>query len=85
MKIAIKSINEVGLKEIAEFLRANHKKGADFNRDNLIAWAADAEFQLGEGNDACIEIRSFDSIHGRTQTFTISEAGIDTEFADDGE
>ena len=74
------SINEQGLNEIKEFLAENHKKGGDqFDRDMLLAWAADAEFQLSEGNPASIEIKSFDSIHGRTQEFTISYAGLDAE------
>ena len=74
------SINEQGLNEIKEFLDDNHKKGGGhFDRDMLLAWAADAEFQLSEGNPASIEIKSFDSIHGRTQEFTISDAGLDAE------
>lgn len=74
------TVNEQGLNEIKEFLAANHKRGGDhFDRDMLTAWAADAEFQLAEGNPATIEIKSFDSIHGRTQEFTISDAGLDAE------
>lgn len=74
-----RSVNEVGLAEIKEFLAANHKKGGDhFTRDMLQAWAADAEFQLGEGNPASIEITAPNSIHGRTQEYTISDAGLDT-------
>ena len=76
------AINEQGLKEIKEFLADNHKKGSDhFDRDMLLAWAADAEFQLAEGNSATIEIKSWDSTRGCTQEFTISHAGIDTEAA----
>ncbi len=74
------SVNEQGLNEIKEFLTDNHKKGGDhFDRNMLLAWAADAEFQLSEGNPATIEIKSFDSIHGHTQEFTISDAGLDAE------
>lgn len=72
------TVNEQGLTEIKEFLSANHKKGGNhFTHDMLQAWAADAEFQLAEGNPASIEIKSWDSIHGRTQEFTISPAGLD--------
>lgn len=75
----IKSVNEVGLEEIRQFLVANHKLGDAFDRQMLCAWALDAEFQLGEGNPPSIEIKSWDSVHGYTQEFTISDAGIDTE------
>lgn len=73
----MKKINEKGLKEIEQFLAENHKKGP-FSREMLLAWVADAEFQLAEGNSASIEIRAWDSVHGRAQEFTISDAGIDT-------
>jgi hypothetical protein len=81
MKQFIKhTVNQHGLNEIKQFLAENHKKGGDhFDRAMLLAWAADAEFQLAEGNPATIEIKSFDSIHGRTQEFTISDAGLDAE------
>jgi len=80
MQVNIYSVNENGLQQIADFLAENHKKGAKyFTRDVLRAWAADAEFSLAEGNDAAIEIKSWDSIHGYTQTFTISDEGVDIE------
>jgi hypothetical protein len=74
------TVNEIGLNEIKQFLAENHKKGSDhFTADMLNAWAADAEFQLSEGNPACIEIRSFDCAYGRTMEYTISPAGLDAE------
>ncbi|HAZ3446367.1 TPA: hypothetical protein JD357_005054 [Citrobacter freundii] len=80
MQVTNYTVNEQGLNEIKEFLADNHKKGGDhFDRDMLLAWAADAEFQLAEGNPATIEIKSWDSIHGHTQEFTISDAGLDAE------
>ena len=80
MKAITYTVNEQGLREIKEFLAENHKKGGDhFDRDMLLAWAADAEFQLAEGNGATIEIKSADSIYGRPQVFTISAAGLDSE------
>lgn len=80
MKFINYTVNEAGLGEIKDFLAKNHKKGGDyFTRDMLQAWAADAEFQLGEGNSATIEIRSWDAVRGATIEFTISEAGIDSE------
>ena len=80
MQVTTYTVNEQGLNEIKEFLAANHKKGGDhFTRDMLQAWAADAEFQLSEGNSATIEIKSWDSIHGYTQEYRISDAGLDAE------
>lgn len=78
MKATIKTVNEIGLQEIHAFLAEKHKLGGDhFDRDMLRAWAQDAEFQLGEGNPASIEIRSFDSVSGHTEAYTISDSGID--------
>lgn len=80
MKFKKYTINEHGLNEIREFLEDNHKKcGDNFTREMLQAWAADAEFQLGEGNPASIEIRSFDTISGHTENYTISPEGLDCE------
>jgi hypothetical protein len=78
MKVNQYTVNENGMQQISEFLAANHKQGS-FSDEQIRAWAADAEFQLGEGNPPSIEIRSSDSVHGRTQEFTISDAGIDCE------
>ena len=72
------SINAIGINEIHAFLAANHKLGGDrFTPDMLRAWAAEAEFQLGEGNPPSIEIRSFDSASGHTESFTVSDDGCD--------
>jgi len=80
MKAKIYSVNEQGLIEIKEFLAGNHKKGGDhFTPEMLRAWAADAEFQIREGNHAMIEIRAWDAVSGHTETFTISDAGLDCE------
>lgn len=73
----MQTVNERGLQEIAEFLAENHKRGSEFTRANLLAWAADAEFQLSEGNPACIEIHASASVNGRTQEYTISDEGLD--------
>jgi hypothetical protein len=78
MKTKQYSVNEQGLNEIKGFLASNHKKGGDhFTREMLQAWAADAEFQLAEGNPASIEIRACDAVSGHTETFMISAAGLD--------
>ncbi len=83
MQAAIRTINAAGLAEIAAFLAANHKLGdGHFTSDMLRAWAADAEFQMGEGNTPSIEIKSHDSVSGHTEEFTVSPAGIDTEYVE---
>ena len=79
MKYTIATVNETGLAEIKEFLSQSHKKGGDhFTREMLSTWASEAEFQVGEGNPPTIELHARDSVHGRTQEYTISPAGIDT-------
>ena len=78
-----RTVNAAGLAEIAAFLAANHKKGGDhFTPDMLRAWAAEAEFQLAEGNTPTIELLSWDSVRGYTHCYTISDAGIDTEYVE---
>lgn len=80
MKITTYTVNAAGLNEIKQFLAKNHKLGGDhFNDDMIRAWAQDAEFQLGEGNPASIEIRATDSVHGYTQTYRISTEGLDAK------
>lgn len=84
MKYTTATVNETGLAEIKEFLSQNHKKGGDhFTREMLSAWASEAEFQVGEGNPPTIELHARDSVHGRTQEYTISPAGIDEVEYDD--
>ena len=77
------TINGAGIEEIRAFLVTNHNKpelyeGTDsLTMDMLRAWAREAEFSLSEGNDAGIELKARDSIHGHTQAFTVSAAGVD--------
>lgn len=86
MSIEIKTVNALGLNEIKEFLASHHKKGGEyFSEAMLDAWAADAEFQLAEGNPAMIEIRSWDSVSGATCEYRISDAGLDSETIADEE
>ena len=80
MQATIKTVNAAGLKEIAAFLADNHNLGGEhFTPDMLRAWAADADFSLAEGNGAAIELAARDSVRGVTQTFEVSDAGLDTE------
>lgn len=83
MKALNYTVNDNGLNQIHQFLAEHHKKGGDhFDKSMLLAWAADAEFQLAEGNPASIEIRSWDTVSGHTETFTISDEGLDAEEID---
>lgn len=79
-----RTVNAQGLAEIQEFLYANHKQGKA-SQDGLHAWAADAEFQMGEGNPPCIELKAHESNSGRVIEFEISPAGIDTRVIHDDE
>ena len=73
----MRRVNQQGINEIRQFLAHNHKLGGDhFSPSMLDAWAADAEFQEGEGNGPRIEIVSHDSTSGATVTYTISDAGM---------
>lgn len=82
MQAAIRTINAHGIREIETFLAFHHKKGHHMNQDMLRAWAADAEFQMEEGNTPTIEVRAWDSQSGHTETFTVSEAGVDTQMVE---
>jgi hypothetical protein len=78
MKVQVPSIiNATGKQEILEFLVQNHKLANKLNDENINAWARDAENQLSMGNPPSIEIRSWESVHGYTQEYTVSEGGVD--------
>jgi len=80
VKATIYTVNEAGLAEIKDFLSKKHKMGGDhFTLEMLHAWASEAEFQLGEGNPASIEIGSMYSVSGRPEIYTISDAGLDAQ------
>lgn len=88
--IKVRTVNPVGIREIGEFLGVRFKKAVnsgkgagDFDSSMLAAWAADAEFQLDEGNPPVIEIKHWDSISGATETFEVSPEGVDTRYWDD--
>lgn len=80
MSHTIRTINAQGLAEIRAILAANHKLGGDHFTESMIrAWANQAQFQLNEGNEASIEINSWDNISGHSQEFRLSDAAIDTQ------
>ena len=76
------TINKAGIAEIESFLLKTTHNPNGLSEDMLQAWASAAEFQLGEGNGASIEVYSFFSRSGRTETYTISDAGIDCHESD---
>ena len=82
MKYKTYTVNSRGIEEIRQFLKENHKQ-QEFTDEMLRAWAQEAEFQLGEGNAAAIELKARDSIHGTTQEYRISDAGLDATEHDD--
>jgi len=83
MKITNYSVNDKGIKEIKQFLSNNHKLGgAHFTQEMLYAWAANAEFQLEQGNTPTIELNAWESIYNRAQEFEISDLGIDKEIVE---
>jgi len=72
------TINKIGLAEIHKFLAEKHRLGgAHFDLPMLRAWAADAEFQMAEGNSPTIEIRASDAVSGHAECYKISEEGVD--------
>ena len=83
MKYTYYTVNEIGLGEIHQFLGAHHKRGCDhFGKNELFAWAAQVDYELSKGNAAIIEIRAWDSVSGRNETHTISDAGLDEVVVD---
>ena len=78
MKPTVKFVNEQGIMEMQQFLTKNHKKGHIFRqRSRLMPWKYEAEISFTSGNGAQIEIKWYDSINKLSQTYTISDAGLD--------
>ncbi|TAL87483.1 MAG: hypothetical protein EPN46_03910 [Candidimonas sp.] len=78
-------ITPAGLAEISDILRQKHKTFLNVapTAEQLSAWAAEAEFQLGEGNPASIEIKARDHINGWAQDFNLSAAAVEWAGEDD--
>ena len=78
MKVTKYRINESGLNEIRAFIEKNHKLGDDHSiRKMLMAFAEDAEESKNAGREADIELTRWDSDHGYTMTYTVSDDGFD--------
>lgn len=80
-------ITPAGLAEISSILRQNHQSFLNEapTAEQLSAWAADAEFQLGEGNRASIEIKAHNHVSGYAQDFNLSAAAVEWAGEDDEE
>lgn len=72
-------INQKGLYKIKEFLTGNHRnfQHEQPNKDQLHAWASEAEQHADDGNGCYIEIVSFDSVNCRAQIFELTENCFD--------
>lgn len=80
MEYTTRTINDMGLAEIRAILAKNHKLGGEhFTHSMILAWAADAQLQLDDGNHACIEIKARDHVDGFTQEFRLSTKAFDNE------
>lgn len=78
-----RAVSKEGLREIESFLAEHHKLGADYIAPDMVrSFAADAEFQLAEGNDAAIEIASMHSVSRRTETYTLSASGVEWQICE---
>jgi hypothetical protein len=75
----VKTVNDVGIKQIRLYLESYHELGGDhFTKEMLNAWATDVERSLCENDRAEFEIPSWQSKTGRTVLCRISDEGIDT-------
>ncbi len=65
--------------EIAQIIRNNQINGESLSNDSraIEARLNEAEFQLGEGNPASIEIKARDSVHGVVQDIELSPACVE--------
>ena len=74
------SVNQNGLDQIAEFLRAYHKNGALLSEinDTLFAYAKKVEFSLSENDRAEFEISASNSINGWTELCSLTPDGLDS-------
>jgi hypothetical protein len=74
--VPVPTVNETGLMAIQVWLSERMINGDLLGPDNIGALATEAEFQMGEGNPPCIELRAWESVSGHTEEFTIPADGI---------
>jgi len=83
----IYQINDQGLAQLKSILTVHHKKfiNEEPTIEQLCAWASEMEehTNFDEGETPFIEIKSYDSVSGHTETYNIDLAGFDkTEIED---
>lgn len=84
MNASTYSVNQTGLREIAEFLGENFRQAVEsgegpayFTASMLGAWASDVETSIEEGNGAQFEISAAHSVTGKPVIGRVSDAGLD--------
>lgn len=78
----MKTINANGLAQIKVWLQSQ-SKGDGWSDENTAAWAEDAEQAMANGNPPIIELKSWQTISGATETFTVSPDGVDNRMTED--
>lgn len=78
-------INQKGLYKIKEFLMKNHRnfQHEQPNKDQLHAWASEAEQHADDGNGCYIEIPAIYSMQFRAQIFDLPEDCFDVVEVDE--
>lgn len=72
-------LNDAGMQQLRQFLANNLKLRPEVELDEVLgAWAQEAEQSLNAGNPAIVELKNWESLDGHTQTFEITDAGVDT-------
>jgi len=72
------TINKIGLSLISKFLHERHVLGFQgFSDGMVLAWGAEAEERLNEGQPPVIELKSWQSVVRNTESFEVPDEGFD--------
>ena len=77
----MKTVNELGIKEIRGYLSDLHKQET-FTAAQVSAWASEVEDSLNAGNGAEFEIKAHESKSGHVELCRIDDEGYDIEYFD---
>lgn len=81
--IPVHTVTDEGIEGIHDWLGHASKLGRDhFDDAMLAAWAAEAERSLGDCGQASIELRSWDTVSGHTETYTVPDEHIRTDWVE---